>query len=133
MSHKWNAIKRVLAKYDAYTNHLVALSRDPSVKAVDKAKLMGYCTRWVDTKYILGCAVFVDVLSPCVLSKVMQYDHLDILAALLRSIKEIDKLSAMPVTQWPTYVSSAQQSLAILSISHNISKDLVQILLCKSL
>ena len=65
MSHKWNAIKRVLAKYGAYTNHLVALSRDPSVKAVDKAKLTGYCTRWVDAKYILGCAVFVDILSPC--------------------------------------------------------------------
>ena len=79
------------------------------MKAVDKAKLMGYCTRWVDAKYILGCAVFVDILSPCViLSKVMQYDHLDILAtltSLLRSIKEIDKLSAMPVSQWPTYAS----------------------------
>ena len=39
----------------------------------------------------------------------MQYDHLDILAALtslLRSIKEIDKLNAMPVSQWPTYAST---------------------------
>ena len=26
VSHKWNAIKRVLAKYSAYPNHLVALS-----------------------------------------------------------------------------------------------------------
>ncbi len=38
---------------------------------------------WVDGKYLLGCAVFVDLLSPCaILSKVMQYDQLDILAAL---------------------------------------------------
>ena len=61
------------------------------MKTADKAKLTGYCAQWVNAKYILGCAVFVDVLSPCViLSNVMQYDHLDIfaaLASLLRSTK----------------------------------------------
>ena len=69
------------------TNHLVTLSRDSSVKAADEAKLMGYCARRVDAKYILGCAVFVNMLSPCViLSKVMQYDILAALTSLLRSI-----------------------------------------------
>lgn len=54
--------------------------------------------------------MFVEFLSPCItLSKVMQYNHLDILAALtslLRSIKEIDKLSAMPVSQLATCSST---------------------------
>ena len=110
VAHKWNAMKRMLSKYGAYTSHLLALSEDRSVKANDRAKLKDYYNKWVDAKYILGCAVFVDVLSPCViLSKVMQYDHLDILAALsslLKSTKEIEKLSSIPVAQWPTYAST---------------------------
>ena len=56
VSHKLNAMKRVLAKFGAYTNHLTALSMDTSVKAVDRAKLQGYLRKWVDAKYLLGCA-----------------------------------------------------------------------------
>ncbi|XP_065892470.1 zinc finger protein 862-like [Dysidea avara] len=116
VAHKWNAMKRILSKYAAYTSHLAALSEDSSVKSVDRSKLKGYYNKWVNAKYILGCAVFVDVLSPCViLSKVMQYDHLDILAALsslLRSIKEIEKLNSVPVDQWPTFASTISKCTA---------------------
>ena len=56
MSHKLNAMKRVLSKFGAYTNHLIALSMDSSVKAVNRAKLQGYLRKWVDAKYLLGCA-----------------------------------------------------------------------------
>ena len=41
ISHKWNAMKRVLSKYGAYTSHIAALSEDPTVKSTDKAKLKG--------------------------------------------------------------------------------------------
>ena len=43
-------------------------------------------------KYLLGCALFIDLLSPCaILSKIMQNDSLDILEALsavLMALKE---------------------------------------------
>ena len=55
---------------------------------------------------VCGCSF---TLCHTVLSKEIQYDHLDTLAALsslLRSIKEIEKLSSTPVAQWPTYVST---------------------------
>ena len=55
VSHKLNAMKRVLSKFGAYTNHLPALLMDSSVKAVDHAKLQGYLRKRVDTKYLLGC------------------------------------------------------------------------------
>ena len=88
-------MKHVLSKYGAYTSHIAALSEDPTVKSADKAKLKGYCRQWINSKYLLGCALFVDLLTPCtVLSKVMQSDDLDILAvltSLLRSVKEVDK------------------------------------------
>ena len=51
----------------------------------------------MNAKYLLGCAVFYDILTPCaILSKVMLHDHLDILEALtaaLMAAKETDTLS----------------------------------------
>ena len=77
------------------------------MKSTDRAKFRGYCNQWLDAKYLLGCAVFVDVLTPCaIFSKVMQSNELDILAALtslLRTIKETDKFSTLPLSKWPVY------------------------------
>ena len=113
VTHKLNAMKRVLSKFGAYTNHLTALSEDKSVKSSDRAKLRGYCKKWVDAKYVLGCAFFVDLLSPCaIFSKVMQSDDLDVLAAftsLLRTVKEVNKLSSKSLDQWPTFAATLQK------------------------
>ena len=90
--HKLNAMRRVLSKYGAYTSHLITLSEDSSVKYVDRVKLKGYLQKWTNAKYLLGCAVFINVLTPCViLSKMMQNDNLEILGALtywIRTAKE---------------------------------------------
>ena len=102
VSHKLNAMRRILSKYGAYTGHLLSLSEDRSVRSTDRAKFRGYCNQWLDAKYLLGCAVFVDVLTLCaIFSKVMQSSELDILAALtslLHTVKETDKLSSLPLT-----------------------------------
>ena len=96
ISHKLAAIKRVLSKYGAYTHHIAALSESSSVNSRDRAKLRGYYTKWIEGKYLIGCAVFVDLLTPCsIFSKVMQSDEVDILSAvtsLLKTIKETEKL-----------------------------------------
>ena len=63
--NKLNAMRCILSKYGAYTGHLLALSEDRLVKSTDRAKFRGYCNQWLDAKYLPGCAVFVDVLSPC--------------------------------------------------------------------
>lgn len=90
-----------------YTSHLAALSEDKSVKSVDRAKLKGYYRKWTDAKYLLGCALFVDLLQPCAcFSKCMQNDEIDILgaiAAVLKAKKEIEKLRSTQLDQWPTY------------------------------
>ena len=108
--HKWNAMKQVLSKYGAYTTHLATLSEDSTANSVDRAKLRGYYLKWTNAKYLLGCAFFVDLLNPCsILSKVMQHDDLDImsvLTSLLRSVKEIEKLSTTALDKWSTYVST---------------------------
>ena len=110
VSHKQNAMKRVLSKFGAYTSHLASLSEDKSVNSVDRAKLRGYYRKWTDAKYLLGCSLFVDLLKPCeIFSKSMQSDEIDILGALntlLKTKREIDKLGSTPLDQWPTYAAT---------------------------
>ena len=59
--------------------------------------------QWLDAKYLLGCAVFVYVLTPCaIFSKVMQSNEPDILAALtsfLRTVKETEKLRSLSLAE----------------------------------
>ena len=113
VSHKLSAMRRVLSKYGAYTNHLIALSEDSTVKSAYRAKLHGYCRQWTDVKYVLGCAVFIYVLTPSsIFPKVMQSDELDIVGALtilLRTIKETEKLRSLPLAQWSVYSATMKK------------------------
>ena len=106
-------MKRVISKYGAYTSHIATLSEDRSVKAVDCAKLKGYYNKWTDGKYLLGCSLFVDLLMPCtIFSKCIQSDEINILGALaclLKTLKEMDKLSSMPLVEWPTYTATLKK------------------------
>ena len=79
-------MKRVLSKYNVYTNHIAALTEDRSVSSTDLSKLKGYYNKWTKRKYILGCAVFVNLLNPCAISsKSMQSDEIVILGALSKT------------------------------------------------
>ena len=93
-------MRRILSNGGAYTGHLLVFSEDHSAKSTDRAKFHGYCKQWLDAKYLLGCAVVVDVLTPpAIFSKMMQSNELDILAALtslLQTVKETEKLSTLP-------------------------------------
>jgi len=92
---------------------------------VDRAKLQGYLRKWVDAKYLLGCAFFIDLLSPCaIFSKVMQEDDLDVLGAfssLICTVKEVNILSSKPLEQWRTYCTT----LSKLSDNKYQSQELI--------
>ena len=107
IAHKWNAMRFVLSNHGAYTAHLASLSEDNSINSLDRAKLKDYYLKWTNAKYLLGCVMLVNLLTPCsILSKVMQHKELDILSVLtclLRSVKEIEKLSTTPLSKWPVY------------------------------
>ena len=62
ISHKVWAIERILDRFGAYLNHLLALIEDPKTKLVDRQKLKGYVTKWKDCKILVGCALFHDIL-----------------------------------------------------------------------
>lgn len=113
VAHKLRAMTRVVSKFGAYTSHLTTLSEDSSLKPADRAKLWGYYNKWTDTKCLLGCAFFIDLLTPCMIySKSMQSDEIDILGALtglLKTLKETDKLASKPLDQWPTYSTTVKK------------------------
>ena len=111
IAHKLNAMKRILSKYGAYTNHIAAMSEE--AKGPLRTKLQSYYKRWVEGKYLLGCAMFVDLLNPCaVCSKAMQSNEIDILSGLtclLKTIANTDNLSKLPLEQWPTYSATQKK------------------------
>ena len=67
----------------------------------------------MEGQYLLGCAVFVDLLTPCsIFSKVMQSDEIDILAAftsVLKTLKETDKLNSKSLDQLPTCAATIKK------------------------
>lgn len=88
---KLSPMECVISKFGAYTSHIATLSEDRSVKPVDRAKLKGYYNKWTDAKYLLGCFLFVDLLTPCtIFSKCMKSDEVDILGALTRLLENIE-------------------------------------------
>ena len=101
------AMKRILSQYGVYTNHLASLSQDTTLKSTDRAKIVGYYNKWTNAKYLLGCVLFIDLLTPrAILCKVMQNDQLDILEALsavLMALKETGILCTMDIGTWPAY------------------------------
>ena len=83
------------------------------MKPADDAKFKGYLEKLTDAKYLLGCALFTDLLTPCAISsKSMQADELDVLGAfsnLLRTVKETNKLSTGFLDPLPTYASTLKK------------------------
>ena len=47
----------IINRYEAYIYHLSALAEDKAVKAVDRQRLKGYASRWIDGQVLLGCAL----------------------------------------------------------------------------
>ena len=123
ITHKLSSMKRIVSNFGAYAHHLATLSEDSSVKSTERAKLRGYYLKWTHAKYVLGCALFIDLLTPCsIFSKVMQCDEIDIVAALtslLKTLREVEKLASKPLHQWATYSTTCSKFIR----QHSTSTD----------
>ena len=100
------ALNRIIDRFGAYLSQLIALTEDPSTKRADKQKLKGYVIKWRESKVLLGCAVFHDILKPtAILCKVLQSDELCTISAIesiLKITKAIEKLKAMQMKEFPS-------------------------------
>ena len=62
LTHKRRASQKVIKQYGAYINHLITISQDTSVKSEDRAHLKGYILKWSHLKFLLGSAMYIEVL-----------------------------------------------------------------------
>ena len=76
VAHKVVALGRVIDRLGAYLSHLSVLSEDHSLRAADRQKMKGYALKWPNSKILLGCAYFHDLLKPAsILCKTLQADE----------------------------------------------------------
>ena len=106
ISHKRQALQRVIDRYGAYISHLTSLSVDKSVNNADKAKLKEYLSKWQQGKMLIGCAMYVDALKPpSLLSKALQENSMDVVLCLqniLHAKKSLRSLIDVDPLEWPT-------------------------------
>lgn len=106
ITHKRKALLRVIDRYGAYLTHLTSLSEDTSIKSDDRARIKGYLQKWVQYRYILGCALYADILKPAsILSLCLQDTELDVVAgikSILKSSTALKNLAKTEPMQWAT-------------------------------
>lgn len=79
ISHKRQALQRIVYRYGAHITLLLALQSDSSVKGTDKAHLKGYLGKWQEAEILKCYAMHVGSLkAPSLLSKALQGDGADI-------------------------------------------------------
>ena len=106
IAHKVAALGRLIDRFGAYLAHLTAMTADSCVKAIDRQKLKGYTGKWQNFKYLLGSALFHDLLKPsATMYKVLQEDELCVVRAIesvVRTKRSMDKVRETPFEELPT-------------------------------
>lgn len=106
ISHKRKALQRVVDRYGAYINHILALTEDRSIRGETRAQLKGFLLKWRSANMLVGAAMYVEVLkAPSILSLNLQDKSLDVVAgikAILKASKSLMSLMEMDPLEWPT-------------------------------
>ena len=99
ISHKRKALQRVVYRYGAYINHILALTEDRSIRGETRAQLKGFLLKWRSANMLVGAAMYVEVLkAPSILSLNLQDKSLDVVAgikAILKASKSLMSLMEM--------------------------------------
>ena len=96
INHKRRALQRVSDWYGAYMSHLIALSEDMSLKREDRARLKGNVQKWTHAKFLVGCAMYTEVLKPpSTLSLSLQGSDVDIVFGIKQLLKASTTLRSM--------------------------------------
>ena len=67
-------------------------------------RLKGYYKKWTPAKCILGCMLFVGLLTPCAVINI-----LEALTGVLKTLKETDKLASKHLDQWSMYAATVSK------------------------
>ena len=63
VSHRIAVLARLIDRFGVHISHLTTLSQTLP-RSVERQTLHGYILKWTNSKILLGCAVFHDILKP---------------------------------------------------------------------
>ena len=93
-------------QYGAYITHLITLCEDKTIKSEDRARLKGYVQKWMQSKILIGFAMYVEILKgPSILSLCLQKSDCDIVYGLKQILKVADSIRSLgrqDPSLWPT-------------------------------
>ena len=96
ITHKRRALQKVVDHYGAYIAHLTTMCEDKTLKSEDRARLKGYVQKWSQSKILLGCAMYVEILKgPSILSLCLQKTDCDIVCGLKQILKVVDSIKSL--------------------------------------
>jgi hypothetical protein len=108
ISHKRKALQRFIDNYGVYIAHLTALAEDSTIRADDRAKIKGYANKWTQSKYLIGSAMYYDILKPVsILSLSLQEASLDIVQGLQCVLTSSKALKALAKDS-PVFLSTVK-------------------------
>ena len=106
ITHKRRALQKVINQYGAYIAHLTTLCEDKTLKSEDRARLKGYVQKWSQSKMLLSCAIYVEILKgPSILSLCLQKTDCNIVYGLKQILKVVDSIKSLrrqDPSLWPT-------------------------------
>lgn len=106
IAHKRKALQRFVDRYGAYVGHLSAMVQGRDTKSVDKARVKGYLMKMVNSRVLIGAAMYIDLLKPAYLLSIsLQEDKVNIVHGLqniLRASKSLQKQAEADPKNWPT-------------------------------
>ena len=97
------ALAKLVDRYGAHISHMIAMTEDTSLKPVDRQKVKGYVLKWQDSKILLGCALFHDLLWPCsILCKVLQEEEICVVCCHESKKKSLEIIKIIPFEDFPS-------------------------------
>ena len=98
ITHNVAAMNRIIDRFRAYLSHITALTEDSSTTPDDKQKLTGCVTKWRESKMLIGCAVFHDILKvTSLLCTHLQSDQLCTITAIEAILKSTEAIERFPI------------------------------------
>ena len=109
VNHKRKVLQRIVDRFGVYCTHLHSMTNDPSLEATDQAKLKSFHQRWAQGKFLVGCAMYIDVLkAPSLLSLSLQDSETDLISGIkliLKATQTLHSLKETNVQEWPAIMT----------------------------
>ena len=62
INHNLETLPHLVEKYSTFLSKVIILAEDQTIQSTDQAHLKGYLKKWMQSKMLIGAAMYVDML-----------------------------------------------------------------------